>query len=106
MKMPRPNKRGFVWTFLADDLIAYRFADNRSGETPLQVLGGTTGTLVIDGYTGYSRVTDVDGRDRVGCLAHVPTPNLRCATDSARGNATRAGADPRRLSPDTMPIPP
>jgi transposase len=71
MKMQRPNKRGFVWTFLADDLIAYRFADNRSGETPLQVLGGTTGTLVIDGYTGYNRVTDVDGRDRAGCLAHV-----------------------------------
>jgi hypothetical protein len=42
MKMPRPNKRGFVWTFLADDLIAYRFADNRSGETPLQVhIGGS-----------------------------------------------------------------
>jgi transposase len=71
LKMQRPNKRGFVWTFLAEDLIAYRFADNRSGETPLQVLGGTTGTLVIDGYTGYNRVTDVDGRDRAGCLAHV-----------------------------------
>lgn len=71
LKMQRPNKRGFVWTFLADDLIAYRFAENRSGETPLAVLGGTTGTLVIDGYTGYNRVTDVDGRDRAGCLAHV-----------------------------------
>jgi transposase len=71
LKMQRPNKRGFVWTFLADDLIAYRFADDRSGETPLQVLGGTQGTLVIDGYTGYNRVTDVDGRERAGCLAHV-----------------------------------
>lgn len=71
MKMQHPNKRGFGWTFLADDLIAYRFADNRSGETPLEVLGGTSGTLVIDGYTGYNRVTDVDGRDRAGCLAHV-----------------------------------
>src|SRR5439155_25748277 len=71
LKMQHPNQRGFVWTFLAGDLIAYRFADNRSGETPVQVLGGTTGTLVIDGYTGYNRVTDVDGRDRAGCLAHV-----------------------------------
>jgi transposase len=71
LKMQRPNKRGFVWTFLAEDLIAYRFAGDRSGETPLQVLGGTTGTLLVDGYTGYSRVTDVDGRDRAGCLAHV-----------------------------------
>jgi transposase len=71
LKMQRPNQRGFVWTFLAGTLIAYRFADNRSGETPLAVLGGTTGTLVIDGYTGYNRVTDVDGRERAGCLAHV-----------------------------------
>lgn len=71
MKMQRPNKRGFVWTFLTEDLIAYRFADNRSGETPLKILGGTKGTLVIDGYTGYNRVTDVDGRERAGCLAHV-----------------------------------
>ncbi len=39
MKMLHPNQRGFVWTFLSDDLIAYRFADNRSGETPLKILG-------------------------------------------------------------------
>ena len=71
MKMQEPNKRGFVWTFVAGDLIAYRFAADRSGDTPLQVLGGTDGTLVVDGYTGYNRVTDVDGRTRAGCLAHV-----------------------------------
>jgi len=31
------------------------------------VLGGTTGSLVVDGYTGYNVVTDVDGRARCGC---------------------------------------
>jgi len=71
LKMQRPAKRGFVWTFLADELIAYRFAGDRSGATPLEVLGGTEGTLVVDGYTGYNRVTDVDGRTRAGCIAHV-----------------------------------
>lgn len=71
LKMQRPNQRGYVWTFLAEDLIAYCFADNRSGETPLKVLGGTTGALVVDAYTGYNRVTDIDGRERAGCLAHV-----------------------------------
>jgi len=71
MKMLQPNKRGFVWRFLAEDLIAYRFSESRSGDTPLQILGGTTGALVIDGYTGYNRVTNVDGRERAGCLAHV-----------------------------------
>jgi transposase len=67
----QPNRRGFVWTFVADDLIAYRFAPNRSGDTPVKVLGGSAGTLVVDAYTGYNRVTDVNGRDRAGCLAHV-----------------------------------
>ena len=71
MKMQRPNKRGFVWAFLSGELIAYRFAGDRSGETPVGVLGGTQGTLVVDAYTGYNRVTDVDGRDRAGCIAHV-----------------------------------
>ncbi len=71
MKMQRPSKRGFVWTFLSDDLIAYRFAAGRSGDTAHDVLGGTEGTLVVDAYTGYNRVTDVDGRTRAGCIAHV-----------------------------------
>ena len=29
------------------------------------------GTLVVDAYTGYNRVTDVDGPTRAGCLAHA-----------------------------------
>src|SRR5262249_39665017 len=71
MMMQRPHKRGFVWTFIADGLIAYRFSSDRSGETPRHVLGGTLGTLVVDAYTGYNRVTDVEGRARASCLAHV-----------------------------------
>lgn len=37
MLMQKPNKRGFVWAFLADKMIAYRFAGRRSGETPAVV---------------------------------------------------------------------
>jgi transposase len=71
MMMQRPHKRGFLWTFLAERLIAYRFSPDRSGETPRDVLGGTQGTLVVDAYTGYNRVTDPEGRARASCLAHV-----------------------------------
>jgi transposase len=69
--MQRPNTRGYMWTFLADNLIAYRFSATRAGKTPADVLGGTNGVLVVDAYTGYNQVTDVDGRERAGCLAHV-----------------------------------
>ena len=71
LKMQKPNKRGFVWTFVADKLIAYRFAGNRSGATPEAVIGCGPGTLVVDMYTGYNVVTGTGKRDRAGCLAHV-----------------------------------
>lgn len=71
LKMQKPNKRGFVWAFLADNMIAYKFAGNRSGETPKIVLGGTQGTLVVDMYTGYNQVTGVGKRTRAACLAHA-----------------------------------
>jgi transposase len=71
IKMLGSSKRAYVWTFIADTLIAYRFSVDRSGETPKEVLGGTQGTLVVDGYTGYNHVTKIDGRRRAGCLAHA-----------------------------------
>jgi len=71
IKLQKPDKRGYVWAFLAERLIAYRFSATRSGQTPVDVPFGTKGTLVVDAYTGYNRVASVDGRDRAGCLAHV-----------------------------------
>lgn len=69
-------KTGFVWTFLAPDDdgaldISYIFAGDRSGRTPREVLGGTSGVLVVDAYSAYNAVVDVEGRARVGCHAHL-----------------------------------
>jgi transposase len=67
VKMLGSTKRAYVWTFIADDLIAYRFSVDRSGETPQQVLGGTQGTLGVDGHTGWNKVTRpaMDGLSRM-----------------------------------------
>jgi transposase len=65
------TRRGWIWTFNADELVAYVFSATRSGETPQKVLGGTTGTLVVDGYTGYNQVTKPENRMRSACLSHV-----------------------------------
>jgi transposase len=64
-------RRGFIWTFINGGLIAYLYSPDRSGETPSKLLGGTPGTLLCDGYTGYNNVCEVDGRTRAGCLAHM-----------------------------------
>jgi hypothetical protein len=60
-----------VWTFLTDEVIADRLRPTaRAIHTPLAVLGGTRGTLIVDACTCYTRVTGVDGRSRSSCLAH------------------------------------
>jgi len=65
------TRKGYIWTFLTDDVAYYRFSPTRSGSTPEEVLGDSVGTLLVDGYTGYNSVTTLEGRDRSGCWAHV-----------------------------------
>ena len=71
MRVQSRMDRVFVWTFLSPVHTVYIFSPSRSGETPRVVLGGTTGSLTVDGYTGYNDVTDVDGRERTGCWSHA-----------------------------------
>jgi transposase len=71
IRMQGTPKSAFLWTFLAGNDITYVFSTSRSGDTPTTVLGGTKGTLVVDAYTGYNKVTKVDGRKRAGCMAHA-----------------------------------
>src|SRR5580698_4325014 len=66
----RPE-RSFVWTFLSEQYTVYVYSPSRSGDTAKKVLGGTTGSLTVDGYTGYNIVTDVEGRERTDCWSHV-----------------------------------
>lgn len=77
MRVQDRDKRGFVWVFHGHDdvsggqLVLYVFALDRSGETPARILGGSEGTLVVDGYTGYNVVSDPSGRARGGCWCHA-----------------------------------
>ena len=69
-------RRAYFWDFIAPDeaghtLVAYRFSPSRSGETPIDVLGESTGVLQVDGYTGYNQVTTPNKRTRAGCWAHA-----------------------------------
>lgn len=77
MRLQDRKKRGFVWVFHGRDeqsggeLVLYVFAADRSGGTPAQILGGSQGALIVDGYTGYNNVTDPAGRARGGCWCHL-----------------------------------
>jgi transposase len=70
------TKNGFIWTFGACDDeggldVAYVFAEDRSGSTPKTLLEGTTGVLLVDGYSGYNVVDEVSTRRRAACHAHL-----------------------------------
>ncbi len=71
MPVQDDRKKPYIWTFVSGTLVAYRFSMSRSGDTPKAILGGTTGTLVVDMYTGYNAITGVEGRQRAGCLSHA-----------------------------------
>jgi len=71
IKLQSGGRKAWMWVFLAENLIGYRFSNDRSGKTPKEVLGATKGTLLVDAYTGYNAVTGAEGRERAGCLAHA-----------------------------------
>lgn len=69
-------KTGFVWTFGAADTkggfdVAYQFADSRSGATPKALLEGSSGVLLVDGYSGYNDIEKISSRRRAACHARV-----------------------------------
>jgi transposase len=70
------TRTAWLWSFIARDeaekeIIAYVFSRSRSGATPVRVLADTIGKLLVDGYSGYNKVTLPGGRERAGCLAHL-----------------------------------
>ncbi|HEY8945145.1 MAG TPA: IS66 family transposase, partial [Polyangiaceae bacterium] len=99
MRLQDRKTWGFIWVFHGRDetssgeLVLYVFAVDRSGETPAQILGGTRGTLVVDGYTGYNNVTDPEGRARGGCWSH-----LRRKAFEARSEAIGIVGSPEHLA--------
>lgn len=71
MRQQDLENRAFFWVFVTPDLVVYRYAANRSGDTPKKVLGESQGRLVVDQHTGYNAVTRPGRRTRAGCLAHA-----------------------------------
>jgi transposase len=70
-RLQKDGRKVWVWAFVSDTLVGYKFSTSRSGDTPVQVLGGTSGVLVVDGYSGYNAVSVPESRKRAGCLAHA-----------------------------------
>jgi len=62
---------GWVWVFAADDALLFTYSPSRGKGVPESVLGGSRGTLTVDGYTSYNSITGELGRQRGGCWSHA-----------------------------------
>jgi len=73
IKVQRKEKtrEAWMWTFIGGPFVAYAFSPSRSGETPVRILGESTGVLQVDQYSGYNQVTTPDRRTRAGCMGHA-----------------------------------
>lgn len=102
MRLQDRKKRGFVWVFHGHDqtsggeLALYVFTVDRSSTTPIDILGGTEGTLLVDGYTGYNAVEDPSARARAGCWCHSRRKFFE-AKSTAPEEATHAIDEIRKL---------
>lgn len=65
------TREAWMWTFIGGPFVAYVFSASRSGETPVKILGDSTGILQVDQYSGYNQVTTPDKRTRAGCMGHA-----------------------------------
>jgi transposase len=66
------NKRWQTWAVVAPDAVSYRILDSRSAAAAHEVLGDFPGTLLVDGYSGYSSLKKRGGKFELAhCWAHV-----------------------------------
>lgn len=84
LKMQVGSKTGFIWTFATEQAVIYRYAATRSGQVPVDVLGDTSGLIVVDGYSGYNHICTPERRTRAGCNAHARRKFVDIDDDGAR----------------------
>ena len=70
------TKRAYMWAYARSAFdeapgVVYDFCAGRGGKYPHAFLKGWTGTLMVDGYSGYDATLSLDERFTAHCLAHA-----------------------------------
>jgi transposase len=60
-----------IWERMLETVPQYDLVLADETPLPVEVLGLSSGTLLVDGYSGYNKVCTPDARERAGCWAHV-----------------------------------
>jgi transposase len=95
------SRKGYAWCWRnlleskdSKSLVEFRVSRERDG--PTQFLGDWSGTLIIDGYSGYNEVAARNGIVRAGCWAHARR-KLKKALDVGTRAAAEVMAPVQRL---------
>jgi transposase len=75
---------GYLWAYRSGPwsalkAVAFDFAMSRAAEHPTRFLAPFTGTLVVDGYSGYNSVLRRPDMIEAGCMAHARRPFFEIA---------------------------
>ena len=86
---------GYLWAYRSGPwsalkAVAFDFAMSRASEWPTRFLAPFTGTLVVDGYSGYNQVLRRPGMIEAACMAHARRPFYEIAQASGSPIAQRA----------------
>jgi transposase len=85
------TKTGQLWAYTRDDrpwggadppAVAYLYAPDRKAARPIEHLAGFTGTLQVDGYSGYAALARRGDVQLAFCWAHVRRPFYELADTS------------------------
>ena len=75
VKVQKPDKKGYMWTYYASHLsggvVAFEMSLTRSGQTALDRLSAFKGLLQTDGYNGYQALRQRDDITGLGCITHA-----------------------------------
>lgn len=70
--------------------VLFHYSPGRSAATPLQLLEGYRGALMVDGYPGYQTVCNQYDLQRLGCWAHARRKFIEAQRDQPKGKAGKA----------------
>ena len=66
------SRRGQIWVYHAEeDKPVFDFTTTRERDGPRRFLGDWSGSLLVDGYSGYDEVCAKNGITRAGCWVHA-----------------------------------
>jgi hypothetical protein len=71
-------------------VVIFDYDPSRSGDVPVRLLQGYRGYLMTDGYDGYNQIAQIEGIERLACLAHVRRRFVDAVKVQPKGKRGRA----------------